>query len=128
MSNTIKKALKRKKKAKIAKSMKQKKIDLENSFVRADPKIIGLVGELANLAKVPLSELDKPLPGTYRYNSDGMIRVISVSDRGEDDDFTVDFCEVDPSSGSDSPEIESKSAYGWASFELMCNLEPLDLN
>lgn len=122
MSNTIKKSLKRKKKAKLSRVKKQQDKDMKNALILT-PKGIEMSQRFMSLAESPLAEIAQPSTGVYRDNQGAFMRVLSVSDRDESGNFTVEFCEVDVLSGLDTTEPEFQSAMEWAQMSLIYELD-----
>lgn len=125
MSNTLKKSLKRKKKLKSSRNTKHKQ-EHENLLV-VTPELIELGQALSGLSVAPLSTLLRPVRGLYRDKFGGLVRVISVSERAQNGDFTVTYCDVDSTSGLDCSEPEVKNAYDWTQFDLLFDLYLLDM-
>ncbi len=124
MSNSVKKSLKRKKKAKQSRVIKQQKKDQKNALVLT-PKGIEMSKLFKSLAESPLTEIVQPSVGVYRDSQGTFMRVLSVSDRDENGDFTVSFCEIDGISGLDATEPEFQSAIEWAQMSAIYDLELL---
>ncbi len=124
MSNSVKKSLKRKQKAKQSRVRKQQKKDQKNALVLTQ-KGIEMSKLFKSLAESPLTEIAQPSLGVYRDNQGTFMRVLSVSDRGENGDFTVSFCEIDAMSGLDATEPEFQSAMEWAQMSAVYELELL---
>lgn len=124
MSNSVKKSLKRKQKAKQSRVKKQHKKDQKNALVLTQ-KGLEMSKLFKSLAASPLTEIEQPLLGAYRDNQGSFMRVLSVSDRDESGDFTISFCEIDPMTGLDATEPEFQSAMEWAQMSAVYELELL---
>lgn len=124
MSNSAKKSLKRKQKAKQSRVKKQLKKEQKEVLFMTD-KGKRLMNTLKSLDELPLTEISQPLVGVYSDSHGMFMRVLSVSDRNEIGDFTVSFCEVDAMSDLDATEAEFISAVEWAQMSAICELELL---